>query len=201
MASVARQTYTPEEYLELERKADYKSEYINGEIYAMAGASAAHITLIGNIWGEIRQQHKGRSCRSYAMDMRVQVKPTGMYTYPDLVVACGERNFSDAKHDTLINPTLIIEILSPTTEAYDRGEKFAHYRKLPSLQEYILVSQDKMRVERYTRQGEDWLLSEISDPNSTLNLTSINCAIPLTDIYTDVDFPTEPPPVRDRAES
>jgi Uma2 family endonuclease len=192
MASVARQTYTPEEYLELERKAEHKSEYVNGEIYAMAGASAAHITITGNLWGEIRVQLKGKPCRSYAIDMRIRIDETGMYTYPDLVVVCGRQLFGDRRQDTLTNPTLIIEVLSPSTEAYDRGDKFAHYRRLESLQEYVLVSQDKVRVERFVRQGDDWLFSDISDAAATLKLASIGCEVPLADIYTDVDFSAEP---------
>ncbi|MEO5951329.1 MAG: Uma2 family endonuclease [Chloroflexia bacterium] len=192
MASVARKTYTPEEYLELERNAEYKSEYINGEIYAMAGASVDHITISSNLLAEIHQQLKGKPCRVFNSDLRIKVNPTGMYTYPDITAVCGTIRLEDTKQDTLLNPTLIAEVLSPSTEAYDRGEKFAHYRKLPSLQEYILISQDKILVERYIRQGEDWLLSAFSDPNATLNLTSINCAIPIASIYTDVDFPSEP---------
>lgn len=195
MASLERKTYTPEEYLALERTADYRSEYINGEIYAMAGAGAAHITLVGNIWGEIRQQHRGKPCRSYAIDMRVQVKPTGIYTYPDLVVVCGDFAFNDAKQDTLLNPTVIVEVLSPSTEAHVRGEKFAHYRKLNSLQEYVLLAQDKMHVERFTRQGDNWLLTEISDPEASLQLASISCTIPLAEIYRDVDFPARRAPL------
>ncbi|MGA7730840.1 MAG: Uma2 family endonuclease [Chloroflexia bacterium] len=191
MASVARKTYTPDEYLALEREAKHRSEYINGEIYAMAGASEAHVTITGNLWTEIKQQLKGKPCRSYAIYMRVQVSATGMYTYPDLVATCGERAFSDAKQDSLTNPTFIAEVLSPSTEAYDRGEKFAHYRELPSLQEYVLVAQDKMQVERYMRHGEDWLLSVISDPATSLHATSIGCAIPLSEIYRDVEFPAD----------
>ena len=198
MALVARKTYTPEEYLALERQAEYRSEYVNGEIYAMAGASEAHVTITTNLLVQIHQQIQGKPCRVYAIDLRVKISPTGMYTYPDVVAACGERQFNDAR-DTLTNPTVIAEVLSPSTEAYDRGEKFAHYRKLPSLQEYVLVAQDKVRVERYVRHGEDWLLTEISDPNATLQLTSIGCAIPLTDIYSNVDFPTEPAPLRPQA--
>jgi Uma2 family endonuclease len=199
MALVARKTYTPEEYLALERQAEYRSEYVNGEIYAMAGASRAHVTITSNMLSEIHQQLKGKPCRIYAIDLRVKVSATGMYAYPDMVAACAQHQFDEARQDTLTNPTVIAEVLSPSTEAYDRGEKFAHYRKLPSLQEYILVAQDKVRVERYVRHGEDWLLTEISDLNAALQLTSIGCAIPLTDIYSNVDFPTEPAPLRPQA--
>jgi Uma2 family endonuclease len=123
--------------------------------------------------------------------MHVQVSATGMYTYPDLVATCGDRAFSDEKQDTLTNPTLIAEVPSPSTEAYDRGEKFAHYQALTSLQEYVLIAQDKVRVERYIRHGADWLLSIISDPAGSLQFTSIGCAVPLAEIYRDVEFPAE----------
>ena len=167
MSTLAQQYYTPEEYLALERKAEYKSEYINGEIYAMSGASRAHILITVNLTRELSTQLRGRPCEVYASDMRVKVSPTGMYTYPDVAAVCGEARFEDGQVDTLTNPSVIIEVLSPSTEAYDRGEKFAHYRKLQSLAEYVLVAQDKMRVEHFARhgeRGEQWVLTEISDP-------------------------------------
>lgn len=183
---------TSEQYLELERKAAYKSEYINGRIYAMSGATRAHILITGNVSGELRSQLKGRPCESYASDMRVQVAPTGLYTYPDVVGVCGEIRFEDTHKDTLLNPTVIIEVLSPSTEAYDRGDKFAHYRRLESLREYVLVAQDKCRVERYARQGAEWTLTEISDLNGSLRLNSIDCNIALREIYDKVEFPAAP---------
>jgi Uma2 family endonuclease len=196
MASVARKTYTPEEYLALEREAEYRSEYVNGEIYAMAGASEAHVTITSNMLAEIHQQLKGKPCRVYAIDLRVNVSPTGMYTYPDVFAVCGEREFQDERRDTVTNPTFIAEVLSPSTETYDRNEKFDHYSKLPSLQEYVLISQNKIKVERFTRQGEDWLLTILSDLDSTLTLASISCAVQLSEIYRNVDFPTQPEPLR-----
>jgi Uma2 family endonuclease len=183
---------TPEQYLEQERKATYKSEYINGCIYAMAGATRAHILITGNVSGELRSQLKGRPCESYASDMRIQVAPTGLYTYPDVAAVCGEIRFEDTHNDTLLNPTVIIEVLSPSTEAYDRGDKFAHYRRLESLREYVLVAQDKCRVERYARQGAEWTLTEISDLNGSLRLNSIDCNIALREIYDKVEFPAAP---------
>ena len=127
--------YTPEQYLELERKAPYKNEFVNGQIYAMPGASRAHNLITGNTHREVSSQLRGRPCETYVSDMRVKVNTTGLYTYPDVVVVCGEIRFDDAQKDTLLNPTVLIEVLSPSTEAYDRGEKFAHYRRLASLQE------------------------------------------------------------------
>jgi Uma2 family endonuclease len=120
--------------------------------------------------------------------MRVKVAPTGMYTYPDLVALCGEPRFEDGHVDTLLNPSVIIEVLSPSTEAYDRGEKFAHYRRLETLREYVLVAQDKVRVEHYRREGEQWVLSEISDPRGTLHLPSVDCHVEVGAIYEKLDF-------------
>lgn len=183
--------YTPDQYLVLERAADYKSEYINGQIYAMAGASRAHNLIAFNVGGEIRSQLKGRSCEGYGSDMRVKVAPTGLYTYPDISVACGEIQFDDAQKDTLLNPTVLIEVLSPSTEAYDRGEKFAHYRRLPSLLEYLLIAQDRHRVEQFVRQGEQWLLTEFNDLQSIVQVASIGCHISLTDLYEKVLLPEQ----------
>ena len=180
--------YTPAEYLALERKAPTKSEYLNGQIYAMSGASEAHNLITLNIAAEIRSQLRGRRCRVYANDMRVKVSGTGMYTYPDVAAVCGEPHLEDSHVDTLVNPTAIVEVLSPSTEAYDRGEKFAHYRRLDSLMEYVLIAQDKVRVEHYARQGDGWLFSEVSNLDGVLRLASIDCAVVLRDIYENVTF-------------
>ncbi len=196
MSSLAKQYYTPEEYLELEREAEYKSEYINGQIYAMSGASRQHNRIAFNLTTELGSQLKGQPCEGFGSDMRVKVSPTGMYTYPDITIVCGEPHFDEKQQDTLTNPTVIIEVLSPSTEAYDRGVKFAHYRELPSLTDYVLVSQDKVLVEHYTRSGsrdDQWLLTAISDPHSALPLTSIGCDINLRDIYDKVEFPSNEP--------
>jgi Uma2 family endonuclease len=190
--SVAKLRFTPEQYLELERKAEHKSEFLHGEIFAMAGASRAHQLVGGNVFGSLHAQLRARPCEVYSSDMRVQVEVTGLYTYPDLVVACGKLEFTQG--DTLANPTVIIEVLSPSTEACDRGEKFAHYRRLESLTDYVLVSQDRMRVEHYVRQGDQWVLTEVSGPAGVLNLASIGCQIRLADIYEKVEFPEPEPP-------
>jgi Uma2 family endonuclease len=201
MSSLAQTYYTSEEYLALERKAEYKSEYINGQIYAMSGASREHILISVNLASELRTQVRGRPCEVYNSDMRVKVNPTGMYTYPDVSVVCGKPVFDDTRQDTLNNPSVIIEVLSPSTEAYDRGEKFAHYQRLSSLVDYVLVSQDKVRVEHYVRQnevGDEWHLTAISDLHGVLHLTSIDCSVALRDIYERVEFP-EAPQSRDGA--
>lgn len=181
--------FTPEQYLALERKADSKSEYYNGFIVAMAGASIEHNTIALNLASEIRSQFKGRPGRVYMSDMRLYVTPSGLYTYPDVVAVCGEAQFQDDEVDTLLNPTMIVEVLSPTTESYDRGKKFAHYRQLTSLREYVLVSQDQILVELFTRQGDRWLLAEFRRLDDTLPLASIGCEIPLREIYSLIEFP------------
>ena len=186
--------YTPEEYLALEREAEYKSEYINGHIFAMAGASEAHNLITANVAGEMRSQFKGRPCKVYSSDMRVKVSRTGMYTYPDVVAVCGEARVEDDHQDTLLNPTVIIEVLSPSTEAYDRGDKFAHYRRLESVQEYVLIAQDKVRVDHYVKQGKKWVLTEFSEINDTVPLASVGCNLALREIYDKVEFPPEPEP-------
>jgi Uma2 family endonuclease len=179
---------TPEDYLALERSAEYKSEYFNGEIFAMTGASEPHNTIVLNIGSEIRQHLKKRPCKAYANDMRVKVSPTGLYTYPDLVVVCGKGQFDDAHLDTLLNPTLIIEVLSDSTEAYDRGRKFEHYRRLESLAEYVLIAQHRPHVESYRRQpDQQWLLTECTGLDATLRLQSIDCALALAEIYDKVE--------------
>jgi len=187
MASAAlKKRFSPEEYLALERKAGFKSEYHDGFITAMAGTSREHNLITLNLGGEVRSQLKDRPCEAYVSDMRVYIDRTGLYTYPDVVVVCGEPQFLDDSVDTLLNPTMIVEVLSPTTEDYDRGKKFLHYRRLPSLREYVLVSPDRVLVERYTRQGDDWLLTELSQIDDTLRLASIGCELPLREIYAKV---------------
>ncbi len=185
--------YSPAEYLALEREAPYKSEYINGQIYAMAGASEPHNLIALNTAADINFQFRGRRCRAYANDMRVKISATRMYTYPDIVAVCEELRFEDGRRDTLVNPTVIVEVLSPSSEAYDRGEKFAHYRRLDSLMDYVLVAQDKVRVEHYTRQGDGWLLTEINDLDGVLRLGSIDCSVRLRDIYDKVEFEENAP--------
>ncbi len=183
--------HSPEEYLALERIAPIKSEYYRGEIFAMAGASREHNLIAGNINAELRNQILKRPCESYASDMRVWIEATGLYTYPDVVVVCGQPRFQDSHVDTLLNPTVLVEILSPSTEAYDRGTKFRHYRKIPSLREFVLIAQDRMLVERYTRHNSDWVLSEFSLPEEILRLESIGCQVSLDAIYAKVTFEEE----------
>ena len=184
---------TPEDYLAIERSAEFKSEYFDGEIFAMAGASRAHNSIVLNTGSEIRQHLKNRSCKAYVNDMRVKVSPTGLYTYPDVVVVCGKEQFEDTHLDTLLNPTLIIEVLSDSTEAYDRGRKFEHYRHLDSLVEYVLIAQQRPHVESFRRQSDQhWLLTECSGLDATLRLQSIDCDLALAEIYAKVELSESP---------
>jgi len=182
---------TPEEYLALERAAERKSEYLDGEIIGMTGASRRHSLIAANLIREIGQQLKGRSCEVLTGDMRIRVPATGLYTYADVVAVCGEPALADGHFDTLTNPAVLIEVLSPSTQDYDRGTKFVHYRTLDSLREYLLVSQDRPRVEQYTRQEDgNWLLSEKADLAATVILPSIGCQLAMAEIYDRVRFET-----------
>ena len=182
---------TPQEYLEQERKAEFKSEYVHGRIYAMSGTSRAHNKIAVSITAELHTQFKNRSCEAFMSDIRVKVSETGMYTYPDVSAVCGESVFEDAVLDTLTNPSVIVEVLSSSTEAYDRGAKFAHYRRVFSLQEYVLVTQTRPLVEKYTRQGANWVLTEYVGLDAVLELSSVDCRIPLHEIYDKVTFPDD----------
>lgn len=190
MTSQPKTYLTPEEYLTFERKAEYKNEYIDGEIVAMTGASRRHNIIGVNLSGELRQQLKGRACEAYASDMRVRIPSKRMYTYPDVVVVCDEPQFEDDYLDTLLNPTVIIEVLSKSTERYDRFKKFAFYRTIMSLTEYVLVAQHEYRVEQYTKQPDGrWLLSDYRLPNDVVELASIQCTLALREIYEKVSLP------------
>ena len=187
MSAVLTQThYTAEEYLTLERSAAYKSEFHDGQIYAMTGASREHNLVSGNIYRELSLQLKKRPCEAYINDMRVKAVEANSYHYPDIAVVCGTPQFEDAQVDTLLNPTVLIEVLSPSTEAYDRGVKFAHYRKISTLYEYLLVSQDQPSIERYMRQGDVWILTEAVGPEASMSLESIDCVLSLREVYDKV---------------
>jgi Uma2 family endonuclease len=193
VSTVAKSALTPQEYLAKERKADFKSEYYRGEMFAMAGASEEHNSIVTNVVGELHPQLKQHDCKVYASDMRVKVDPTGLYTYPDVSVACEGREFEDEELDALLNPQVIFEVLSKSTEAYDRGPKFEQYRKLSSLSEYLLVSQDRCHVEHYEKQADgSWTLREFNDLQEVVVLRSIECKLTLADIYLKVRLPSKP---------
>jgi Uma2 family endonuclease len=191
-APLFQRHYTAAEYLAAERTAPYKSEYIAGQIVAMSGVSREHSLITGNLFRVLSTQLLDGPCEIHASDLRVKVSARGMYTYPDLVVVCGEAQFEDAQVDTLLNPTLIVEVLSPSTEAYDRGAKFGYYRQLPSLREYLLVAQDQVLLEHFAREDGGWLLTAVTDPTSTLRLPAIGCEVPVAEVYRRVDLPPDP---------
>lgn len=187
MPSQSQPYVEPEEYLALERKATQKSEYFNGEIFAMSGASPRHVLIVTNVVAELRGQLKEQACTVYSTDLRVKVSQTGLYTYPDVVVVCDNPLFDDDQKDTLTNPTLIVEVLSESTKDYDRGEKFEQYRTIPSFKEYVLISQDKHHVEHFVRQPDHrWLLSETNQLSDTIDLPAIDCHLALTEVYDKV---------------
>ena len=192
MSSIAARTHlTPEEYIAAERKATLKSEYLSGEIVAMSGASDTHNLITMNTSTALYNQLADRGCRVYASDMRVGISAGVSYFYPDIAVTCDKPRFEDDVFDTLINPQVIIEVLSDSTAGYDRGEKFIRYRQLESLQEYILISQDQVLVEHYLRQGERWILSEFSVLEDGPPLASIKAELTLHQIYRFVEFETD----------
>lgn len=191
MPTTAERLYTVEEYLERERapETEIRSEYLQGRIVAMSGASRRHGLISMNLSGLLHAQLRGRSCEALAADMRVQVAEAGFFTYPDLLVVCEEPELADAHHDTLLNPTVLIEILSPSTEDYDRGRKFEYYRQLDSLREYLLVAQDRLHVEHHVRQDDgSWRLTETDDPQAEIHLPAIGCTLRLEEVYEKVRF-------------
>lgn len=190
MSALQKPFLTPDQYLEIERQAEYKSEYHSGQMFAMAGASREHNLIIASIVRRLGNLLDGRPCETYPSDMRVLVSATGLYTYPDVSVVCGEPEFADARGDVLLNPLIIVEVLSPSTEPYDRGAKFALYQRLPSLQEYVLVSQDKPQVERYARQLDGrWLYELLEGLEVSVALEALDVILPLGEIFDRVTFP------------
>ncbi|MBC6700487.1 Uma2 family endonuclease [Hymenobacter puniceus] len=181
---------SPEEYLEAERKAEHKHEYWNGDIRAMSGASFAHNQICMNLGAELYLQLKGKSCTVVGSDQRVQVLSETTFVYPDLTVVCGPREFQDKmKPDTLLNPTLLVEVLSASTKSNDRGDKFFLYRQIPSLRQYLLLDSQTIHAELHTRDELGrWILTETSDRTTILELDSITCRVPLTDLYTGVEL-------------
>jgi Uma2 family endonuclease len=192
MSTVPKRLLTPDEYVAQERSATFKSEYYQGETFAMAGASREHNLIVGNVVREVGNGLKGQGCEVYPSDMRVKVSATGLYTYPDVTVVCGTPEFEDEHRDILLNPTVLVEVLSESTEAYDRGVKSEQYRKLTSLKEYLLIAQDRRHVERYVRQSDGgWLLREVAEPDGSVALDSISVALPMIEVYRQVTLKDE----------
>jgi Uma2 family endonuclease len=175
---------TVDEYLEAEANSQIKHEYRDGYIYAMAGASDAHVTIAGNLFAIFRNHLRGSGCRAYVSDMRVNVATRNCYYYPDVLVTCNpiDRELTNYKQ----YPCLIVEVLSPSTEAFDRGDKFADYQQLESLQKYVLVSQTRQRVDYFQRSSQGLWVLQSYDLGDTLQLTSIDCSLPVVDIFEDV---------------
>jgi Uma2 family endonuclease len=189
VSTLPKNFLTPQQYLEIERAAPSRSEYCDGEMFAMAGAGEAHNLIVMNIAGSLWQQFRNRPCRAYSNDMRVRVSATNLYTYPDVVAVCGEPRFQDDRRDTLLNPILLVEVLSPSTEAYDRGRKFDQYQTVDSLREYLLLSTDRIHADLYTRQADGrWLLTSAGSINDSLALDSVNAHLIMADIYDKVAF-------------
>jgi Uma2 family endonuclease len=192
MATNPMPRLTEEEYLRLERAAEYKSEYYQGEMFAMSGASFPHSRIQRNLLVEFSLALRDKACEALGSDVRIRVAATGLYTYPDVVVICGQPEFADDQKDTVLNPTVIIEVLSPSTETYDRGQKFRQYRTIPSLQHYVLVDQFAMRVEHHRRQpDESWVGQYLDKPEDELRLDPIGVVIPLHLIYARVELTQE----------
>jgi Uma2 family endonuclease len=195
--------YTVEEYLALDRASEERHEYLDGDVYAMAGESPEHGTICMNLYGSLWPQLRGTPCQAFAKDMKVcsgRLPPPGhsmqgLFSYPDLVVVCGAMQFHDQFRDVLLNPTLIIEVLSPSTEAFDRGEKFRRYRTwLPTLQDYLLVAQDQPFIDHYHRvEGNRWELVAVEGLAASLYLEFMHCTLRLVDVYDRISFPTEDP--------
>ncbi|MCA0455988.1 MAG: Uma2 family endonuclease [Chloroflexi bacterium] len=189
MSSLPKQRFTEEEYLAFERASSEKHELIDGEIVAMTGASERHNLIMASTLGSLLGQSRKKPCKVYPSDMRVRISRR-QYAYPDITVVCGASVLADDDyHDTLLNPTLIIEVLSPSTEGYDRGDKFTLYRTIPSLQEYVLIAQNRIQIERFVRQPDgQWLLADIKSLDSSLELNSIGCTLLAGDVYEQVSF-------------
>jgi Uma2 family endonuclease len=196
MESREERYYTPEEYLALEDAALEKHEYYDGRIYAMTGSTLSHARITMNVQFQLGLQLRGRPCSYFNTDVKVLVSETGLYTYPDASALCGEPRFQEANSAILLNPSVIVEVLSPSTESYDRGEKYTHYKRIPSLREYVLIAQDRVRVERRTR-GDDtvaeWGLLSVEELDEVIELPSIGCTLALRDVYEHVDLPPRPP--------
>lgn len=189
MSAQPKQYVTSEEYLEFERSTNEKHEYFAGAIYAMAGGSARHNRIAGSAYAALYAQLRQRNCNVYPSDMRVKSVQTGLYTYPDITIICGNEQYEDIKEDTLLNPTIIIEVLSPSTEKYDRGKKFQHYRSLLSLREYILIAQDEYHIEQFIRQSDNsWVFSEAVGREEQIIVSTIQCVLRLEEVYEKVEF-------------
>jgi Uma2 family endonuclease len=177
-----------EQYFEIERAAEFKSEFYEGEMFAMAGGSRRHSLIASNLISELRSRLKGKPCAVFNSDLRIKIEETGLYTYPDASVVCGPSKPVTNADDTLVNPVLLAEVLSDSTEAYDRGRKFEQYRKISSLREYLLISQNEPHIELMVRVEKEWILREASGPNGTIELPNLGITLSLAEVYLKVDL-------------
>lgn len=185
-----KKKYTQAEYLELERKASYKSEYFDGEAFAMAGASKTHNKVSGNLFAAVHAKLRGKGCSAYTADMRVHIPLNTLYTYPDIVVTCGKEDFLDEEFDTLLNPVFIVEVLSLSTEDHDLGKKFMLYRSIPSLKEFWAVSSYEHRLVKHVRNedGSSWTLTETASAADSMTIACLGLEVSLQEIYEGVTF-------------
>lgn len=188
MSALPQRRYTPQEYLAMDRRSDHRSEYVHGEILAMAGASREHNRITLNIGAALTGRLRGGPCEPFTSDLRVKGQRTGSYLFPDVVAGCAPLEFEDDSLDILLNPSVIMEVLSPTTEAGDRGWKFAHYRQLPTLRDFVMLSQYQPLVEHYARRDDVWVLTEPRGLEAALPLPSLGCVLPLAVIYERIEF-------------
>jgi len=199
MSTAEKVSWTPEQYLARERQATTKSQYYQGQIFAMAGASREHNLIVANLVRLIGNALQGKPCEVYPSDMRVKVQASGLYTYPDVTIVCGDPQFEDAHVDTLINPLVLFEVISESTEGYDRGAKAMQYRKLPSLKQLVLIASDRVQVEAYRRREDgDWTLWESSDLTGTLPIAAAEISLAIAEIYQRVEFAPEQPTTSER---
>ena len=176
-------------YLAIERAADFKSEFFDGEMFAMSGGTPMHSLIATNLAREMGNPLKGRPCVLFNSDLRLKIVATGLCTYPDLSVVCGPLELAGAEDDVIVNPTLLAEVLSDSTEAYDRGKKFEHYRQIPTLKEYLLVSQKEPRIEQFLRDdSSEWRLREAAGLEARLELPSVKITIALSEVFANVKF-------------
>lgn len=188
MSTQHKTLFTPEEYLAMERKAEYKSEYFEGEIFAMSGVKREHSLIAANVLAELRDALRQRPCEAHGSDLRIRTFARH-YCYPDVSAFCGEPQFLDGQLDTLLNPSLVVEVLSPSTEAYDRGRKFELYQAIESLREYLLLASDRMHADLYTRGADgSWLRRSFGTPEDTIAIASIDCTLKLADVYEKTGF-------------
>lgn len=187
---------TPDEYLEFERQSKFKHEFFDGEIFVMAGGTPQHSLVRTNVVCELSTALKGQPCTAYDSDLRVLVEATGLYTYPDASVFCDELQYEAGRNDVVVNPTLLVEVFSPSSEAYDRGKKFGHYRQIPSLREYVLVWQEEPRVESFYKNDQGvWTLTEAAGMDTKLPLASLGVSLSLSEVFDKVMFgPVAAPP-------